>query len=83
MISEYESKRLLSIPTEIDQLLAEFKQICRLKMNADQYQRFKYRTLAHIEPAVMEGSDWVTYDIDTLESVAETLVEEYEDGNED
>lgn len=81
----HQAERLQEIVAEMTELLNEFKQICRQNMEPNQYQDFKYRTLGHIEPALMEETEWVTTysSIESLEKVAQSFSDEAEDNNEE
>ena len=74
--------RMVEIVGEMTDLLSEFKQICRESMTRREYEQFKYRTLGHIEPALMEDTEWYTRysSIDSLEKVAKNALGEVEDG---
>lgn len=71
-ITEEDANRLCILFEEINERLWEFKDICRMRMTPSEYEQFKYRTLAQIEPAIREDSDLVTRysSIDSLESIA-------------
>ena len=60
------------------ELLAEFKALAREVMPPQRYDQFKYRTLGHLEPAILEESEWVTRysSITSLEAVAQDLADE-------
>lgn len=77
-ITKTQAARLVEISNEINQMLEEFKGICRRTMNPVQYDQFKYRTLGHLEPALIEDSEWYTKysSIDSLEKVANNIFEE-------
>ena len=78
------AQRLNELVGEIAERMDEFKQICRTAMSSNEYQQFKYRTLGHLEPGLLNDSEWITsYSaIDSLEKVAENALEEAE-GDED
>lgn len=71
-IDKENADRLQEIVQEMSKLLGEFKSICKDKMTREEYNLFKYRTLGHIEPALLEESEWVTQysSIDSLEEIA-------------
>jgi hypothetical protein len=77
-INKEDAERLGEIVKEINERLDEFKHICRTSMSANEYQQFKYRTLGHIEPAVMKETEWITRysSIDSLEQIAENASED-------
>jgi hypothetical protein len=77
-ISKDNAERLRQIALDMVELLSEFKQIARSSMSSHEYEQFKYRTLGHLEPGLIEDSEWVTsYSaIDSLEKVAENAGEE-------
>ena len=87
-IDKESAERLKEITEEIIDLLGEFKHTVRNAMTSEEYNRFKYRTLGHLEPGLMEDSEWVTTysSIDSLESVAQDALdsaEKDEDEDED
>jgi len=83
-ISQEDADRLGELQQEIAERLDEFKRICNRAMTRSEYERFKYNTLGHIEPATFNGSEWVTTysSLKSLESVAEQANSEAEDEGE-
>lgn len=76
--------RLMEIVGEISELLHEFKTIVRGKFTPSEFELFKYRTLAHIEPGLSEESNWVAGPgVDSLEKVAEDFPDDEEDDEEE
>jgi len=77
-ISVNDAERLAEIADEINELVDEFKQICRRTFERQEYDQFKYRTLGHLEPAVNDNHEWMTKysSIDSLAKVAEKAVDE-------
>jgi hypothetical protein len=69
--------RLHEITEEMQELLQEFKDICKKKMTQNRYELFKYRTLGHIEPVISKENDWLPdMGIDSLEEVADNYDED-------
>ena len=76
-ITSEDAAELQRLAREIAERVTEFKHICRKAMSQNEYQRFKYRTLGHLEPAVIEGSEWMGVgSMDSLEKVADKAVDE-------
>jgi hypothetical protein len=77
-ITPEQGKRAQEIAQEMAELLAEFKALARTVMEPAQYNQFKYRTLGHLEPGLLEESEWVTRysSLDSLEEVARNLADE-------
>lgn len=84
-ITKAQATRLVEISNEMNQMLEEFKRICRNTMYPAQYDQFKYRTLGHLEPALFEDSEWYAKysSIDSLEKVANNLMEEVNEDDSD
>jgi len=81
---KYDAERLVEIAKEIDALLCEFKSICKYGMSTEEFQGFKYRTLAHIEQGVTEQNDWMPdLGIDPLEVVAQRALDNCDDDDDD
>ena len=85
-IDKETASRLQEITGDMSNLLDEFKSICRRAMTSEEYRLFKYRTLGHIEPGLLENSEWVTTysSIDSLEEVANKAADQsFEEEEED
>jgi len=84
-ISSENAERLEEIQQEMLELLNEFKGICKTAMSRNEYEMFRYRTLAHIEPGLTFDSPWVTTysSIDPLEKIVENAKDSAEDSEEE
>lgn len=77
-ISKEDAERLQELFEEVNERVTEFKKICRNAMMSNEYELFKHRCLAHLEPGLLEDSDWLGR-FTTLESIAERAQDEAED----
>ena len=69
-----DATRLRAIVNEMAELLDEAKRLCSHNMTRVEYDRFRYNTLAHLEPGLLLDNDWVTNAV-PLEKVADTFLE--------
>jgi hypothetical protein len=69
-ISLQNAERLTEIQQQMAELLEEAKNICRGAMTISEYDQFRYKTLAHLEPGLITDHHWVV-DSKPLETIAE------------
>lgn len=83
-ISSDDARRLQQIQSEMVELLNEFKDICRSAMTPNEYQQFRYTTLGHLEPSLMDETEWVTTysSIKSLEKIALDADDDVNDADE-
>ena len=84
-ITQAQADELKEIVEQMKEGLENFKAICRRTMSASEYQMFKYRTLGHLEPGLVEDSEWVTTysSIDSLEKVANEIAGDQPEDDEE
>lgn len=76
-ISLSNAERLQEIAEEMVELLNEYKEIAKRAMTPPEWERFRYNTLAHLEPGLQQDNNWVTNSsVKGLDTVAETAIEE-------
>ena len=81
-----DANRLNELHNEMMEILNEFKDICRGAMTPREYEMFRYKTLAHLEPGLERDCEWVTTfsAITPLDAVVELTQDSVvEDENED
>lgn len=76
-----DAERLQEIQRQMAELLDEAKQICQCSMSRQVYERFRYNTLAHLEPGLIRDHHWVVNSA-SLEEVAENALEEAKDSEQ-
>ena len=82
-ISKENAERLGEIANEMIELLNEYRNICRNGMTPSEYERFRYNTLAHLEPGLTQENTWVNgNNVQGLDLIAEHALEEAEDGED-
>lgn len=75
-INKEDAERLTELCGEINERVEEFKRICRGAMHKNEYERFRYRCLANLEPGLSNDQPWVVNGVDSLETIAERADEE-------
>lgn len=69
-----DATRLREIVDEMTELLDEAKSTCQASMSRVEYEQFRHKTLAHLEPGLIFDHEWVTNAV-PLEKVADHLLE--------
>lgn len=87
-INQDDANRLKELHEEMVERLHEFKNICRSAMTPREWELFRYRTLAHLEPGLTADSEWITAyssitPMDEVVDLAGVSVEDEDDENED
>ena len=76
-IAAADAERLKEIAGEMAELLNEFKNIVRGAMTSGEHERFRYNTLAHLEPGLHSEHTWVVGShVRGLDLIAEDATED-------
>lgn len=83
-ISKEDAQRLREIADEMNDLLNEYKGIVRSAMTHSEFDRFRYNTLANLEPGLTSDHTWVVGShVKSLDSIADTALEDATDEDEE
>ncbi len=82
-ISSVQAARLKELTEGMQEFLFEIKGICKHAMSKSEYEQFRYKTLANLEPGLSSDSTWVVSNVTPLDEVAERAMEESEETPEE